>query len=101
MTTTNPATVFDRIVIPHTAFIEAEKRIEQCLTYSDGKLEAEGLAIVGESGTGKTSVLRRLRSKHRPTRTGDGMVVPILCASVEQRIASEAPRAKNPDDYGH
>jgi Bacterial TniB protein len=78
----NLATVVDRIVIPHTAFLEAEKRIEQCFTYCVDKVEAEGLAIIGESGTGKSRALKSFRDKHRPIRTVDGMVVPILSASV-------------------
>jgi hypothetical protein len=78
----NSATIVERIVIPHTAFVEAERLIEQCFAFAVDKREAEGLAIVGESGTGKTSVLRNFQSKHPPKRGSDGMEVPVLCASV-------------------
>lgn len=76
------ANVVERVIIPHTAFAEARERIEQCFAFSAAKAEAEGLAIVGESGTGKTSVLKSFQSNHLPTRTRDGMEVPILYASV-------------------
>lgn len=70
------------MIIPHTAFAEARHRIEQCFAFSAAKAEAEGLAIVGESGTGKTSVLRSFQSNHMPARSRDGMEIPILYASV-------------------
>jgi hypothetical protein len=82
MANNSSTTIVERIVIPHTAFAEAEQQIERCFTFSADKSDAEGLAIVGESGTGKTSVLKSFQSKHLPTRSSDGMEVPILCASV-------------------
>jgi hypothetical protein len=82
MKTNNAANIIERMVIPHTAFAEARQRIEQCFAFSAAKAEAEGLAIVGESGTGKTSVLKSFLSNHTPTRSRDGMDIPILYASV-------------------
>lgn len=75
-------TVTEEITIEHTSFLDAAKRLEQCFAYADTKSEAEGLAIVGESGTGKTTVLRGLLTKHQKFRSADGMVVPILSATV-------------------
>jgi Bacterial TniB protein len=82
MKTNNSANIVERMVIPHTAFAEARQRIEQCFAFSAAKAEAEGLAIVGESGTGKTSVLKSFQANHMPTRGPDGMEIPILYASV-------------------
>lgn len=82
MKTASLTTLIERIVIPHTAFAEARQRIEQCFAFSTAKAEAEALAIVGQSGTGKTSVLRSFLSKHMPTRSEEGMQIPILYASV-------------------
>jgi hypothetical protein len=75
-------TIVESLVIPHTAFAEAERQIEQCFVFSAAKGEAEGLAIIGESGTGKTSVLNEFRSRHKAIRGNDGMQVPVLFASV-------------------
>jgi hypothetical protein len=68
-------------VIPHTAFVDAQRQIEQCFTFSAGQ-GAQGLAIVGESGTGKTSLLESFESKHEPIRCDNGMEVPVLRATV-------------------
>jgi hypothetical protein len=74
-------TIIERIVIPHTAFAAAQRQIEQCFTFSAGQ-GAQGLAIVGESGTGKTSLLESFESMHEPIRRDDGMEVPVLRATV-------------------
>jgi len=70
------------IVIPHTAFSEAERQIAQFFRFAETKAEAEGLAIIGESGTGKTTVTSGFASRHRPVRKEDGLHVPVLFASV-------------------
>lgn len=80
--TTNRTQDDEDILIPHTAFADAEKQIEQFFFYAETKAEAEGLAIIGESGTGKTSVLNSFASKHRRIRKEDGLQVPVLFASV-------------------
>src|ERR1039458_2573661 len=82
MKTNNSASIIERMVIPHTAFAEARQRIEQCFAFSAAKAEAEGPAIVGESGTGKTSVIKSFQSSPMPTRGPDGMEISILYASV-------------------
>src|ERR1017187_7666262 len=75
-------TVIKRFLIPHTAFVNAQTQIEQCFDSSADKGEAEGLAIVGETGTGKTSLLRSFKSEHEPFRGANGMTVPVLYAKV-------------------
>lgn len=76
------STIVERLLIPHDAFVVARQQIEQCFAYAVSKAEAEGLAIIGESGTGKTSVLQAFRSDHLPARREDGMSVPVLSATV-------------------
>jgi hypothetical protein len=78
----NPAILVDSILIHHSAFARAQEQLEQCFEYSVNKSEAEGLAIIGESGTGKTSVLTTFRDRHKPARGADGMEVPILFITV-------------------
>jgi DNA transposition AAA+ family ATPase len=78
----NAATIVDKIIIPHTAFSDAARWIERCYAYSVDNVEAEGLAIVGDSGTGKTTVLKQFLAKHPSYRDSNGMVVPVLSASV-------------------
>ncbi len=76
------STIVDRIVIPHESFANAERQLDQLFLYSLQKSDAEGIAVVGESGTGKTTLLKRFKSKHKPTRKEDGIGMPLLCASV-------------------
>lgn len=79
--TSGASTIVEQILVPHTAFAGAIARLEQCFAFAEGKGEAESVAIVGESGTGKTSVLEAFRSKHKPWRSADGREVPVLFAS--------------------
>jgi hypothetical protein len=78
----SPVTIVDQFVIPHTAFVNAEQQIRQSFAFSGDNAEAEGVAIVGESGTGKTSVLDSFRSNYPPTLSKEGWEVPILSATV-------------------
>ena len=82
MKANSSVTIIDRIVIPHTSFIEAERRIQQCFKFSNEMVEPDGLAIVGESGVGKTSSLRSFRLDHEPTHQSDGWRIPLLYATV-------------------
>jgi DNA replication protein DnaC len=82
MQTNNSASIVGGMVIRHTAFAEAQQRIEQCFAFSVTKAGGEGLAIVGESGTGKTCVLRSFQSNHMPTRDPDGVKIPVLYVPV-------------------
>src|ERR1017187_1442016 len=78
----NSSTIIERILIPHITFARALEQLEQCFMYSADKAEAEGLAILGESGTGKTSVLTTFQSGHKPTHGVDGMEVPVLFVTI-------------------
>ncbi len=82
MKTNSYATIVDQVVIPHTAFLHAERQIRQCFEFSGEKAEAEGVAITGESGTGKTSVLESFRANYQSIHTNEGWRVPILSATV-------------------
>ena len=83
-------TIVEQTIIPHTSYGEARDQIETCFQCAGTKSESEGLAILGESGTGKTSLLEELAKKYPPVRTRDGMVIPVLMATVPS-----APTVKN------
>jgi hypothetical protein len=76
------STVVGRIVIPHGAFTLADTQLEQLFVCAQRNEGAEGMAILGESGTGKTTLLERFIARHKPYRNDDGMEVPVLFASV-------------------
>ena len=77
-----PTTVIEKFMIPHQAFANAHGQIQQAFKYALHNSAAEGLALIGESGTGKTSVLESVLSENEPRREAGGMRIPILYASV-------------------
>lgn len=70
--------IVETTLVPHTAFEEAVRRIEQCFRYSDSASEPICIALIGESRTGKSRALEESESSHPKIRTGEGLEVPIL-----------------------
>lgn len=75
-------TIIEGLIIPHAAFVEAQQQLELFFKYAAEKSEAEALAILGESGTGKTSVLNLFADTYPRRRTASGIECPILRATV-------------------
>ncbi|HLO65329.1 MAG TPA: TniB family NTP-binding protein [Azonexus sp.] len=75
----------DRTLIPHTQFERAITRIEQCLQAMQRCVDPIGLAIVGESRTGKSRALEHFETRHPPIRTADGRKVPFLRVKVPSK----------------
>lgn len=67
-----------QILVPHTYFTQVHDRLTQCYKHAAESKEPTCLAIVGESGTGKTTVLEEFESKHPSYRTETGLTVPVL-----------------------
>jgi hypothetical protein len=82
MTIDREMPISKKLVIPHRAFSYAVRQLDMSFKFSANKAETEGLAIVGESRTGKTSVLNQFYLQHPPYRVADGVQVPILRALV-------------------
>lgn len=72
--------IVDRILVPHTQFGLAVKRIHQCLASVKGAAEPICLALIGESRTGKSRVQATVAQDYPSQRTKEGLVVPILRA---------------------
>jgi hypothetical protein len=70
--------VVETTLVPHSAFEEATKRLEQCFSYADGASEPICIAVVGESRTGKSRALEECFMRHPKTRDAEGLAVPIL-----------------------
>ena len=86
----SPKTIIEGLIVPHAAFMEAQQQLELFYKYAERKEEAECLAILGESGTGKTSVLNIFANRHPRRRTANGIECPILRA-----IVPSAPTVKS------
>jgi len=65
-------------LVPHSAFLEASARVEQCMRYAIDSPEPICLAIIGESRTGKSRVIEEHCAKFPSYRTEEGLIVPIL-----------------------
>ena len=70
--------IVESTLVPHTAFSEVTKKIEQCWRYSLDNSEPVCLALIGESRTGKSRALEAFCNQHPTTRDKAGLKVPIL-----------------------
>ncbi len=80
--------VIDRVQMVEKLYIHfprnetALKAIKECHTHTKVSNEAEGLLIQGDTGAGKTTIIRLYAKTFPRTYTDDGTIVPVLCASV-------------------
>jgi len=77
--------VIDNILVRHSSFQSATARIQRCY---DGALNGSDptcLAIIGESRTGKTRVLKAFEKMHPRSRTDNGLKVPVLLIKVQSK----------------
>lgn len=82
MTLNKSSSLVEATLVPHSAFEKALTQIEEAFVCASSQSEAQGIAIVGESGTGKTSLLDHFHARHPGRREADGMHVPILRVTV-------------------
>lgn len=71
-------TIVEDTLIEHKAFAKAVKRLRQAFNYAHISPEPIGLALLGESRSGKSRAIEELEKDHPKTRTEEGAVVPIL-----------------------
>jgi hypothetical protein len=100
MTRNETGTIVEQTIVPHTAFMEAERRLTQVYAFATKKGEAEGLPIIGESGTGKTSQLENFFAKYPPTENQDGKIVPVLLTAVPSKPTVKSLAFRMLDDLG-
>lgn len=74
----NVTNLVEATLVPHTAFEDATRRLEQCFSYANGTSEPICLALIGESRTGKSRALEECFFRHPKIRNADGLTVPIL-----------------------
>lgn len=75
---TNPKTIVESTLVPHRAFEQATRRLEQCFAYANNASEPICIAIVGESRTGKSRALEECEDRHPSVRDNEGLSIPIL-----------------------
>jgi hypothetical protein len=74
--------IVEMTLVPHTAFKEAQDRIEQCFDYALTASEPMCLAVIGESRTGKSRLLEEINTAHPIVRTMTGLRIPILALRI-------------------
>lgn len=72
------ASLIQETLVPHNGFIKAVDKIEQCFKYAENSADPICIALIGESRTGKTTVLDACIERHPVTRCDDGLTTPIL-----------------------
>ena len=68
----------DRILVSHSVFAQANNRLTQIFEASKECDEPIGVAVVGESRSGKSRLLEHIEIKHPRERREDGMYIPVL-----------------------
>lgn len=86
----DPDTLVRRIVIRHRYVQAAISQLEKCFANAGPGKDPRLLAIIGDSGAGKSKVLSAFQSRHRPQRSADGLYVPVILIRAPPR-----PTAKN------
>jgi len=65
-------------LVPHAGFVKAVNKIEQSFKYAKNSADPICIALIGESRTGKTTVLDVCLARHPVTRCDEGLTTPIL-----------------------
>lgn|GEM_PF-536709 len=91
------------VTIKHAAFTEAIDRIELAIARKDRREEPACLALLGESGAGKSFLIDHLENMNPQIDTNEGMVKPLLRASVPPKptiknVAEAILSKLDPDD---
>ena len=73
-----PYNIVDTLVVPHSAFDKATKRVEQYYRAVDRGSDPIVLPLIGESRTGKSSVLAYTEMAHPRQRLPERLLVPVL-----------------------
>ncbi|RRQ22252.1 TniB family NTP-binding protein [Thiohalobacter thiocyanaticus] len=85
MTTEQNANIINKIMVCHSHVDRAMHLMERCYRGALEGGDARGLAVIGESGSGKSKILKYSKKIHSPHRDADGRKVPVLLASVPSK----------------
>ena len=70
--------LIEDLVVEHAAYVKGWRRLEQCFRYAMRGNEPICMAVVGESGTGKSRLLEEFEREHPAFRNADGLEMPVL-----------------------
>jgi len=70
--------IIENTLIPHKSFEKGLARVRQCIDNSHGALEPACIAVIGESRTGKSTLLEECLLTHPRSRNDEGIEIPVL-----------------------
>lgn len=59
-----------------------ERKIEECRLWSQGVTDPHCMLIMGDSGVGKSSIIRRILKRHPPKELPEGRHIPVLVVTM-------------------
>ncbi len=80
-----PIADIEKVLVHHRLFLEAFNRIEKCFDLAENAREPVCVALIGETRTGKSTVLKACLQKHPREHTKDGWIIPILHVSAPSK----------------
>ncbi len=69
----------DEVLVPHKRFDEAYHRVTNQIEASKTYADAIGMALVGESRSGKSRLIEYISQQYPRMDNCEGMVIPLLC----------------------
>jgi len=76
--------VINDIIITHDVFQRALDRMESLWRDAESQIPFVSL-FVGETGTGKSTIIRTFAMRHPQKRTPEGLIVPVLCINTPSK----------------
>jgi Cdc6-like AAA superfamily ATPase len=76
-----PVADVEDVLVHHKLFQGALDRIEKCFNLAENAQEPVCVALIGESRTGKSTVLKQCIKNHPREHSKDGWIIPILHVS--------------------
>lgn len=81
----NLRSLVHKIMVYHFWVESALLRVERCYSGALKGGDTRGLAIIGESGIGKSRILEHIAKKYHPERSIEGLKVPVLMVKVPSK----------------
>lgn len=72
----------DNTLVMHPLFVTAISQYKQAIGALGSMQSSTGYALTGDSGTGKTTLVKHLKSLYPDTRNEDGLIQPVIYCSV-------------------
>ncbi|HYD30808.1 MAG TPA: TniB family NTP-binding protein [Azospirillaceae bacterium] len=72
----------EEIFVEHKRFRAAYRRFDECRASFGYSAEPECMLVLGPSGVGKSTLMRRYLAHNPLQRTGEGLQVPVLSATI-------------------